>query len=416
MAGTRIPITPVVASVSIAALSLIFWRTPAFDPTAWLIWGRQLTEGTLHTVGGPSWKPLPVLVTTPFALAGREGAEVLWLLVSRSAGLLALPAAAVLARRLGGRGWIAAGTLALANGFLYDALRGDAEGLLVLLALLAVLADVDGHPRRALLLGGAAALIRPELATAVTAYGLWRRDPLVVVVGIVLVAAWTVPERLASGMWLGAATRAQHPAPGTPGQSAFPLGFSLAGLLIAAPWLALAGAVVAVRRDRGLRPLAILAGGLALLVAVMAEFGFTGTLRYLAVPVALGCVLGGVGLPVLAARLPRPALAALAVVSVVPFAVLFAHNLGRLATYQRVYGDELPRALAVAPRCGPVGANHFARQEIAWRLHLRQDQIRLGIDSTAATVWALEGTGAAAAPQPPGRARVGAWLVRSRCQ
>ena len=52
---------------------------PTYDPWAWIIWGREITEGDLDTRTGPSWKPLPVLFTTPFALTGDAGAPELWL-------------------------------------------------------------------------------------------------------------------------------------------------------------------------------------------------------------------------------------------------------------------------------------------------------------------------------------------------
>ena len=56
---------------------------------------------SLDTSDGPSWKPLPVVATTVFSLAG-NAAPVLWLLVARAGGLLALAGAAVLGYRLAG--------------------------------------------------------------------------------------------------------------------------------------------------------------------------------------------------------------------------------------------------------------------------------------------------------------------------
>ena len=54
---------------------------PTYDPWAWIIWGREITHLDLNTVSGPSWKPLPVLFTTPFALFGDDAAPALWLLI-----------------------------------------------------------------------------------------------------------------------------------------------------------------------------------------------------------------------------------------------------------------------------------------------------------------------------------------------
>ena len=38
---------------AVAALSLLVFDEPTYDPTAWLIWGRQIAHGTLDTVAGP---------------------------------------------------------------------------------------------------------------------------------------------------------------------------------------------------------------------------------------------------------------------------------------------------------------------------------------------------------------------------
>src|SRR6185503_4622828 len=59
-----------IAAVSLALglLSLLAPTTPTYDPWAWLIWGREVAHLDLDTQYGPSWKPLPVLLTTPFAL------------------------------------------------------------------------------------------------------------------------------------------------------------------------------------------------------------------------------------------------------------------------------------------------------------------------------------------------------------
>ena len=53
----------IVVSLVIAALSLLIPSTPSYDPWAWLVWGREIVHLDLHTTGGPSWKPLPMLFT-----------------------------------------------------------------------------------------------------------------------------------------------------------------------------------------------------------------------------------------------------------------------------------------------------------------------------------------------------------------
>jgi hypothetical protein len=74
----------------------------AFDPQAWLVWGRDLPGSGLTTADGPSWKPLPLLFTTPLALAG-ELAPSLWMILARTGAFVALGGAWRLGSMLGGR-------------------------------------------------------------------------------------------------------------------------------------------------------------------------------------------------------------------------------------------------------------------------------------------------------------------------
>src|ERR1700744_6776538 len=79
-----------VACLALATLSLLLPSVPTYDPWAWIIWGREVAHGDLVTTTGPSWKPLPVLFTTPFSLAGDTGAPLPWLVTSRAGGILAV--------------------------------------------------------------------------------------------------------------------------------------------------------------------------------------------------------------------------------------------------------------------------------------------------------------------------------------
>ena len=73
----------VCAAISVVSLPLP--ATLAFDPWAWLVWGREIGQLDLDTTGGPSWKPLPVLVTTVLGAAG-DLAPTLWLVVAQDRG------------------------------------------------------------------------------------------------------------------------------------------------------------------------------------------------------------------------------------------------------------------------------------------------------------------------------------------
>ena len=79
---------------------------------AWLVWGREVGHLDLDTVGGPSWKPLPVARHQRCVALGGGAAPTVWLLVARTAGLLAL----VGVYRLGVRAspGVAAGLVAVA--------------------------------------------------------------------------------------------------------------------------------------------------------------------------------------------------------------------------------------------------------------------------------------------------------------
>src|SRR5256885_10020085 len=75
----------------LGAASLMFGTSLRLDPEGWLRWGREVAihDGRFSTVDYPSWKPLPLLATAPLAFLGSLG-PTLWLVLARSAGILAL--------------------------------------------------------------------------------------------------------------------------------------------------------------------------------------------------------------------------------------------------------------------------------------------------------------------------------------
>jgi hypothetical protein len=89
------------ASLVLATLSLLLPSAPTYDPWAWIIWGREITQLDLVTVDGPSWKPLPVILTTLTAPLGEASASI-WLVAARAGAIAALPLAFLLAARLAG--------------------------------------------------------------------------------------------------------------------------------------------------------------------------------------------------------------------------------------------------------------------------------------------------------------------------
>jgi hypothetical protein len=395
----------VLACLGLAALSLLGPAEPTYDPWAWIIWGREITHLDLSTVDGPSWKPLPILFTTPFALFGDAAAPALWLVVARGGGLLAIALAYRLGARMAGRaaGVIAAAALLLADEFVRNFARGNSEGLLVALCLWAVERHLDGRRTDAFLLGFGAALLRPEVWPFFGLYGLWlawsepRRRPLVIGVFVLNAALWFAPEYWGSGDWLRAANRAHQPNPDSPAFADHPFleVFRRSSTVLSVPVLlgALVAVAAAARERRWSVRLAL--GGAALLlmitVGLMTEGGFAGNLRYVALPAALLCVLAGVGWAELvrAARgrfggRPAAALAAVLVLAAAPFVISDLGVMRDDATKLRSEADfyaALPVVIAKAggrdqvKRCGPVFTGPFQVQAVAWQLKLHGHEV-----------------------------------------
>lgn len=409
--------------LALAALSLLVLDQNDYDPTAWLIWGRQLSEGTLDMTGGPSWKPLPVAFTFVFAFAGDEVAPLLWLVVARASGFGAVVLAFVVARRLGGRsaGWIAAAGLLLATDFLFNVMRGDSEGLLVALSLLAIELHLRGHTRAALLAGLGAGLLRPEVWLVLAGLVAVTRRHLVLATGgaLVLLAAWFLPDYLAEGEWLRGAERAQNPVEGSPGASAFPFGMTFVYASIMLTWPLYAGALWLVWRDRRtvVRAIAAAATVMMVAVAVLAELGFTGNIRYVTLPAALVCVLGAVG--VVGLPRPRPAVA-LAVAGVAVSFGIVVHGAVRLAREEVAFGAQLDAAVEAAGgerairSCGQVATSPFERQALAYRLELPPAEVWTHAERPGIAL-IREGTETPGAEVLPVTARVDGWTVRRYC-
>lgn len=314
------PVAPVlIGCLVLAALSLLFPSTPTYDPWAWIMWGREIAHFDLVTTGGPSWKPLPVLFTTPFSLFGADVAPYLWLWIARAGGLLALAMAFRLARRLVGRGaagWVA-GIFALAflattYEYVRDAALGNSEALLAGLGLWAVERHLDGRRDHALYLGFAAALLRPEVWPFLGLYGiwLWFKDPQLRLRMAILAAfiplLWFGPELWGSGDALRASSRANNPNPGSAAFAEHPglevverFHHRTVWALEAAGLIGLLTAAVAWFRRRQQGAILFIGGiglGWVALVAAMTEGGYAGNQRYLIVTTAALCVLGGIGI------------------------------------------------------------------------------------------------------------------------
>lgn len=433
------PVAIVAGSLVLAALSLLLPSAPTYDPWAWIIWGREITQWDLVTTNGPSWKPLPVLFTTPFALAGDDGAPALWLLIARAGGLLAFVMAYRLGARLAGpwAGAIAAVALVLSDEFIFNFARGNSEGMLVALVLWAVERHLDGRYSHAFLLGFAAALLRPEVWPFWGLYGLWlvyrdrnvRTAALVFGSGALAIVVWFVPEYLGSGDWLRAASRARDPNPDSAAfaDSPFVEVFVRSAAILSVPVYvgAAIGVVVAWRRrDRVPLALALMATILMVAVALMTEAGFAGNLRYVALPAAFLCVLAGAGW-VWVVRRWGAIVAVVVVAASVPFVAADVDKLRydwEVVEYEaNFYGPNLKALIAKAGgeqrirSCGRVFTGAFQVPSVAWRLHMHLNEVEI-FPFGPGTALSMGATPLSFDPRYPEYTKTRHWLAGSTCE
>ena len=93
-----LPVAIIAGSLLLGFLSLLLPSAPTYDPFAWIIWGREIAHLDLNTVNGPSWKPLPVVVTTITAPLG-EASPYIWVAVARAGTIAGVVLAGLLAAR-----------------------------------------------------------------------------------------------------------------------------------------------------------------------------------------------------------------------------------------------------------------------------------------------------------------------------
>jgi hypothetical protein len=347
------------AALIIGILSLLVPSTPSYDPWAWLVWGREIIHLDLKTTGGPTWKPLPVIFTTIFAIFGKAEPN-LWLIVARAGAAMAAAMVFKVTFRLtywiGGRpaagatrserlvayapavlaGAIATLGLLFSSGFISDNALGYSEGFMAALALIAVDRHLDGHPRQAFAIGFLAALDRPEIWLFWGPYGLWLfwKDPgarkLVIGLFVLIPVLWFLPEYWGSGHFLRGVNRAQHPRANSPAFSSCPF----CNVLVHHAWptvllrikvlaaLAVAGAAYVLWRAHRARSSWRLSGerehaqatvvvlgvlGLVwfVVIAILTQAGFSGNNRYLVLGSALVEIAGAVGWGWLAIEIGR---------------------------------------------------------------------------------------------------------------
>ncbi len=403
------------ACLALAALSLTLpWR-PTYDPWAWIVFGREVSDPHLQfsTLAHTGWKPLAVLFTVPFGLFG-GAAPFLWLLVPRAAGLAALALAYRLAWRAGGV--VAGVAAALALLFSADWLRYIAAGNIEPLAVALLLGAVELHLARrrgwAFALGALCGLARPEIWPLVGIYSLylWRYErswwPLLVGIPAMIVL-WVVPDWAGSGQFLH--TFHSATVSGEPTQilnssnPAAKLTGGALGILVAPVWIAaLVGAVLGCRaRDRTTLALTVTALSWFVVTIGGEAIGYPAVPRYLVEPAAVCCVLAGIGF-VMAARLvpegpTRVAAIVLLVAVCVPFAVARSIGLGKQVTAANQRANDLSDLWRSVDRAGPraelaalhpVIAPNKNATGLAWKLHVKLNGVAEKADRRAGVLFA----------------------------
>ena len=450
----RVPLPAAIAagSLVLAALSLLLPSAPTYDPWAWIIWGREITELDLNTVDGPSWKPLPVLFTTLFAPLGEDIAPQLWVLIGRAGAIAGTALAFLVARRLAGpvAGTAAAAGLGLAPWWVRNGLLANSEGLMVTCVLGAVLAHVHGRRGWAFALAIGAGLLRPEAWPFLGLYALWlliddrRRLPWLAGGLATLPVLWLGPELWGSGNAFRASDRAQNPRADSPAFSDNPAGEVISeafGMLpvVAVVGVAAAVAIAAARRARDAEAklalfLAALGASWIGLVAVMTIRGFSGNQRYLIAPGALLLVAGAAGIVwtvQLAVRQrtgPPLAVAAAMLAAAVLFVVQDSGELRptlQQSEYQADLAHDLDRVIEEAGGakrlrdCGHAYTGPFLVPAVAWELHLHAEQVDLEPRRPDVTFHVRTLRGSRLTPGVRGGrelGREGGWVLTANCR
>ena len=415
----------VLASLAVAALSaLLVAPAPGYDPWMWLVWGREVASGTLSTVDGPAFKPLPVAVCAVLSPLGDDVAPVTWVVLARGAAAMAVALAFVVGRRLSGTvgGVLAAVGVFLCGAYPTYAAYGDVTGLFLALVLAGALAWWDGRAGLALACAIACALLRVEVwpFALVLGLALWRRGELrawLLAAAVLIPAAWFVPEWLGSGDLLRSGDRARIPNPGQPAEADIPFLASL-GDAVALPLLPL---VLAAFIPRNTRPLALAGAAWVLLVAAMAQAGFSGEARYALPGAALIAVAGAAAIAGF-----RVELAVAAGLFAIP-AIVDLPEVRDNQDHKWEQARDLDDAIALAGgreqvlACGTPYVGPYRGPLLAHRLDVAKEDVEPdALPRPPGTVFRSRlNEGSPVAPPAPGFGaprRAGVWEVTTRCR
>jgi hypothetical protein len=373
--------------VVLFTIVLLRWAgtRPGFDPYGWLVWGHQTLSASLDTNAAPSWKPLPYLFTVVFALTGHEEVQ-LWMIASAAISLSGVIFAGRITYKLTGAtperrwaGYVAAAFAGLAllgiQNYFHYILSSQSDPVIVSLCLAAVDCHLDERPRAAFLLGGLAALGRPEVWPFLGLYSLWawrklRATRWLLITGWVLLALFWfgIPAVTSRTPFVSASNALDSGRRLTNNQVLGTIGRFLGLHQLSLELAALLGVVLAaLRRDRRDRVTLVLAAAVAGWVVIEIGFalhGWPGLARYMFEASGVTIVLAGVCVGRLLAeppRLPRiaggsglvaAALVAALVISLIPPAISAAGTEHKDIHTQRRRTQEIILLTTVIDRLG----------------------------------------------------------------
>ncbi|MGZ6638404.1 MAG: hypothetical protein ACXVII_36775, partial [Solirubrobacteraceae bacterium] len=315
-----------VVGVALAAGSLRWSAEPHYDAWAWLSWGRQIVHApwSLSTANGPSWKPLTALLAGGVSLAG-AAAPALWLVLVRAAGIASLVLVGRLAAASAGLtgAVVAAGALAVSQGWWLGLSWGASEPVLLALLAWAAVEQHRGRERRAHLLLAGAALCRIEVVPFLVLHG-WRvarRYPHGLLLAslslAVVLALWFGPDWYSTGDPFNQSREALH------SQEALSTAHDALGatatvarrawdVLPTPVWVLAAMGLgwAAHSGERWILRLAALALAWDAVVLALTMRGYAGLGRFTLPAAAAVCVFAGLGARSFAAAVPQPRLAA----------------------------------------------------------------------------------------------------------
>ncbi|MGH2881161.1 MAG: hypothetical protein ACRDPA_00420, partial [Solirubrobacteraceae bacterium] len=174
-------------TVALVLLSAVFVRwagtRPSYDAYGWLVWGYQSLHLHLDLGGAPSWKPLPLLFTFPFALFGHYSLW-LWMITAVAISFAgAIFGGRIAYRLIGGspeRHWAAIAAAVFAGAAvlgieddMHYILSVQSDPMIVTFCLAAIDCHLSGKYRWAFVMGVLAALGRPETFPFLGLYSIW---------------------------------------------------------------------------------------------------------------------------------------------------------------------------------------------------------------------------------------------------